>query len=122
MAQHNRQWMYFSFHGRLPRKPFWISTITLGLLAFIVSAMGNEVVDSNSDAGAFIFLILLLVMLYIALALNAKRLHDSGHSGLWILIQLIPGIGTLVLFVLLCFPSTPGPNQYGDNPYDHAHN
>ena len=45
-----------------------------------------------------------------------RRLHDIDRTGWWILINLIPLIGTIVLLVFALTPGTPGSNQYGPDP------
>ena len=43
----------------------------------------------------------------------ARRLHDINMSALFLLLNLIPGIGSLILLVFACMDSQPGSNQYG---------
>jgi len=45
-----------------------------------------------------------------------RRLHDTGRSGWWLLIALVPLIGAIVLLVFMVQDSKPGQNQYGANP------
>jgi uncharacterized membrane protein YhaH (DUF805 family) len=40
-------------------------------------------------------------------------LHDIGRSGWWLLLHLIPLLGTLVLLFWSIKASEPGENQYG---------
>lgn len=39
------------------------------------------------------------------LAVVVRRLHDTGRSGWWYLVQLVPLVGPVWLLVLLCSPS-----------------
>jgi uncharacterized membrane protein YhaH (DUF805 family) len=48
-------------------------------------------------------------------AVTVRRLHDTDKSGWLYLLSLIPLV-SLVLIVFACQDSTPGSNQYGDNP------
>jgi len=57
-----------------------------------------------------------LAMLIPTLAVSVRRLHDTGRSGWWILIVLIPFIGFIVMLVFMVLDGTPGQNQYGANP------
>jgi uncharacterized membrane protein YhaH (DUF805 family) len=57
-----------------------------------------------------------LLMLLPFLAVAARRLHDTGKSGWWQLIALIPYLGALVLIAFLIRDSVPGSNAYGPNP------
>ena len=47
------------------------------------------------------------------LAIQIRRLHDIGKNGLWVLINLIPVIGFIILLIILCKRSDPGLNEYG---------
>ena len=51
-----------------------------------------------------------------SIAVMVRRLHDTGKSGLWALINLIPLVGQIWLIVLLCQDSVEGENEYGVNP------
>ena len=61
-------------------------------------------------------MIVSLALLLPSLAVNVRRLHDTGRSGWWILIGLIPVIGFIVLLVFECQDSQPGTNAYGPSP------
>ena len=50
------------------------------------------------------------------LAVTIRRLHDTGKSGWFIFIGLIPVIGSIWLLVLMFTNSQPGENSYGPNP------
>jgi uncharacterized membrane protein YhaH (DUF805 family) len=49
---------------------------------------------------------------------SVRRLHDTGHSGWWVFINLIPVIGAIILLIFLLTDSQEGANQYGPNPKD----
>ncbi len=80
--------------------------ILLGIVLGLIS-------EKLAIAGLAIFV---LAMIIPALAVTVRRLHDTDRSGWWILISLVPVIGSIWLFVLLVIDSTPGDNQYGANP------
>jgi uncharacterized membrane protein YhaH (DUF805 family) len=46
-------------------------------------------------------------------AVGIRRLHDTGKSGWWLLIALVPIVGIIVLIVFFAQDSTPGVNDYG---------
>jgi len=78
----------------------------------------NAIVDNKlSFFGIFYIRILYSLAIFIpSLAVGVRRLHDTGRSGWWLLISLIPLIGTIWLFILLVLDSNPGDNKYGPNP------
>jgi uncharacterized membrane protein YhaH (DUF805 family) len=45
-----------------------------------------------------------------------RRLHDTDRSGWWVLLDLVPVIGPLVLLVFTVLDSQPGANRFGPNP------
>ncbi|MAK17500.1 MAG: hypothetical protein CMN41_02515 [SAR116 cluster bacterium] len=47
------------------------------------------------------------------LAVGARRLHDSNHSGWWQLLALIPVAGWLVLAVFFLLASEEEDNRFG---------
>jgi uncharacterized membrane protein YhaH (DUF805 family) len=57
-----------------------------------------------------------------SLAVTSRRLHDTGRSGWWQLLNLlgiipiIGWIGSIVVLVFCALEGNPGPNQYGPDP------
>ncbi|EFR94822.1 conserved hypothetical protein, partial [Listeria innocua FSL J1-023] len=70
-----------------------------------------------SSGGALFMMVLvwlyLLAILLPTISLMVRRLHDSGKSGLYLLLDLIPFVGGIIVLVFMCLESD-GPNQYGD--------
>lgn len=50
------------------------------------------------------------------LAVAARRLHDTGRSGWWQLLMLIPLIGAIILLVWYVQRGESGSNAYGEAP------
>tara|TARA_Y100001970_G_scaffold283326_1_gene398153 strand:- start:283 stop:549 length:267 start_codon:yes stop_codon:yes gene_type:complete len=50
--------------------------------------------------------------------LAIRRFHDLNRSGFWVLINLIPVIGVIIVFIWFCFKGTEGQNRFGENPLD----
>jgi uncharacterized membrane protein YhaH (DUF805 family) len=50
------------------------------------------------------------------IALEVRRLHDTGRSGWWLLIGLVPIVGLILIFVWLLSDSEIGSNRWGDSP------
>ena len=47
-----------------------------------------------------------LALLLPSLSAGVRRLHDTGKSGLWLLIALIPLVGWIYVIYLYCQPTT----------------
>lgn len=101
---------YANFEGRARRQEYWMF-----FLVYILIYIGLVVIDAVLGLG-FLALIYALALLVPSISVAARRLHDTGRSGWWQLIALIPLIGAIILIVFLVMDSTPGDNQYGPNP------
>jgi uncharacterized membrane protein YhaH (DUF805 family) len=54
---------------------------------------------------------------WISIVVGIKRFHDRNKAGWWILIILVPVIGSLWYLIECGFlKGTPGPNNYGPDP------
>jgi len=106
---------YANFSGRARRQEYWMF-----FLINVLITIGLSVVDGilGFGVGTFGLLSMLygLAVLIPGLAVGVRRLHDTGRSGWWILIALIPLLGAIVLIIFLVMDSEPGSNQYGPNP------
>ena len=61
-------------------------------------------------------LLFVVAMLIPSLAVTFRRLHDTDHSGWWLLIGFVPIIGMMILLIVMVQDSQAGANQYGPNP------
>lgn len=72
-------------------KNYWISVGTSFLIATISNLMVGIII--GSDLARFIYIGLLAYWIIIEI----RRFHDANKTGLLVLINLIPGIGTLAV-------------------------
>lgn len=96
---------YANFNGRARRSEYWYFILLNGLVSLLGATPLFPLVGLYS-----------LAVLVPSLAAGARRLHDTGRSGLWLLLLLIPLVGEIILIVWMCEDSKPGPNQYGPDP------
>ncbi|MDP1928250.1 MAG: DUF805 domain-containing protein [Thiobacillus sp.] len=108
---------YAVFRGRARRKEYWFF-ILFNLIASLVLTVVDFMTGSlNAELGMGLLSGLYsLAVLIPSLAVTVRRLHDTGRTGWWLLIGLIPLIGAIVLLVFMLLNSQPGDNQYGANP------
>jgi uncharacterized membrane protein YhaH (DUF805 family) len=99
-----------NFNGRASRSAYWWYALAL-LIADVVLQIISGV--AGSSALTLLISLILLVVGLSGLSVGVRRLHDTDKSGWWILIGIIPIIGTIILIVFLCTPGTPGPNRFG---------
>lgn len=126
---------YANFKGRAGRKEYWLTYLVVQLInvpfvtAFVVltalsgldlndsKALTEAILTFNLPIGALVaFILMLLVALALVLpmlAVTVRRLHDTGRSGWWYLLNLLPYVGTLILVVQYCWPGQKYENRYG---------
>ncbi|KRE92366.1 hypothetical protein ASG89_33210 [Paenibacillus sp. Soil766] len=102
---------YVGFSGRARRKEYWMF-----VLFNIIISIGLAIVESIIGVDKFLSGIYSLAVLLPSLAVAFRRLHDTGKSGWWLLISLIPLIGSIILLIFFCQDSDDNDNQYGPNP------
>lgn len=100
---------YATFSGRSTRKEFWLTYVALMVISIgvtgiclIIAGLGGY---TGILAATVIASIYSLSLLLPTLAMCCRRLRDAGINPWLILILLIPVIGSVVLLVMLCFPS-----------------
>ncbi|WP_350433145.1 DUF805 domain-containing protein [Shewanella sp. H8] len=107
---------YFDFSGRARRKEYWmfvlISTIISILLTLVDMGVG---LYSDIYGAGLLSSVYSLAILIPSLAVSVRRLHDTDHSGWWLLLICIPLLGALIILVVICFNSKDD-NEYGPNP------
>ncbi|MGH7734691.1 MAG: DUF805 domain-containing protein [Gemmatimonadales bacterium] len=91
---------YADFQGVMGREPFWmfvlfnfIIGLVLGLVLGIIHLYPLSYIYS-------------LALLLPSLSAGVRRLHDTGKSGWWVLVALIPLVGWIYLIYLYCQPTT----------------
>ncbi|GAA0744293.1 DUF805 domain-containing protein [Ideonella azotifigens] len=112
--------LYFSFQGRISRKVFWLYGVLFFFLAMLVLGGVVGAVALVSETLSWILAVPLYIAgTWIGLAMQVKRWHDRDKSGWWILIGLIPVIGSIWAFIETgCLRGTVGPNRFGDDLTD----
>jgi len=100
---------YADFTGRARRKEYWMF-----VLIYTLIMIGLAILETIIGFG-FISTLFSLALLVPSISISARRLHDTGRTGWWQLISLIPLIGIIVLIVFLAQDSHDA-NTYGPNP------
>ena len=104
-------YLLFTRRGRINRRTYWLISIFIWTTFYVLY---NVLENGLSEAWTWI----LYPLLYWSLFCTAnKRLHDTGMSGYWLWLILIPVFGPLFLFVVLGFRrGTKKDNKFGANP------
>jgi uncharacterized membrane protein YhaH (DUF805 family) len=108
---------YTVFTGRARRKEYWFFVLFNILISMALAIVDYFTGTYNAAYGmGLLGGLYALAVLIPAIAVTVRRLHDTGRSGWWILIVLVPIIGGIWLIVLMVLDSEAGTNKYGPNP------
>lgn len=114
----------FRFKGRATRAEFWWVVLifsAIGMVAVVADVLMMSKITSTGDQAALLALgpfdfystVYSLVTAIPFLTLSVRRLHDVGMSGFWWLLNLIPGVGAIILIVIYCLPSDNNTSVHG---------
>ncbi|MEG3110203.1 DUF805 domain-containing protein [Pantoea sp. T14] len=107
---------YGVIQGRCRRKTYWLFVL-VNILVSVVLTVLDTVLGFNIwlDEGLLSTLYSLAILIP-SITVSIRRLHDLDRSGWWLLLILLPFIGTLLLLIYFCFKGSEGPNRFGDDP------
>lgn len=112
---------YAVFSGRSGRPEFWwfalfIAVLTVATNALDATLFSSLVTDPSTGfdvSSGPLNVILTLVTIVPCLAVSARRFHDTGRSGWWTLVWLIPVVGWIAAIYLCAQEGQPAANEYG---------
>lgn len=118
---------YAVFSGRSRRREYWLAylanfIITMGICTVLFALVVAGGLTYNNFGKAvmtltpFLMFVYSLVIFVPTLALTARRLHDTGKSAWFLLLQFIPYVGGIIIFIFTVMDSQPGANKYGPSP------
>lgn len=93
---------YVNFSGRATRMEYWMFVLINVVIAFVIGIMDGIIFKGEHQFLSTLYSIFIFLP---SLAIGVRRLHDSGRSGFWYFVNLIPGIGQIIFVVLMCLPS-----------------
>ncbi|QKY68399.1 DUF805 domain-containing protein [Lentibacillus sp. CBA3610] len=102
---------YVTFTGRARRTEYWMFVLFNFIILLLIS-----ILEAIMALPGVLSTLYSLAVFLPGLAVVVRRLHDSGQSGLWVLIGFVPVAGAIVLLVFMCLDSDSGQNRYGPNP------
>ena len=102
---------YAVFGGRARRAEYWYFLLFNLIVVIVLS-----IIDAAAGTNPLLSGIYTLAVLLPSIGVAIRRLHDTGRSGWWILIALVPLVGAIVLLVFYVQDSSAGVNEYGPNP------
>jgi uncharacterized membrane protein YhaH (DUF805 family) len=108
---------YATFTGRARRAEYWWYTlfnVLIYLALIVIGLLIGGTTEGTTILGVLVGVYILAVFLP-TLAVTCRRLHDSGLSGWWQLLGIIP-LGGIAVFIMTLLDSNPGTNKYGPDP------
>lgn len=102
---------YANFSGRLGVGGYWrfvAVNIAISIVLYILALIIDPLI--------FVYFLYALALLIPGIAAAVRRLHDTGKSGAYVLVGLIPCVGVILLIVWMVQAGNPGDNQYGPVP------
>ena len=115
---------YITFSGRARQSEFWWFMLFIGISSAVLNSvdyaifgrgafmMGEMNFSYNLGISSDIFTLATFLPIW---ADQVRLLHDIGKTGWWLLLALIPLIGTITLFFWMIRKGTDGSNAYGAN-------
>jgi len=104
---------YAVFDGRARRKEYWYFVLFNFLISLVLGFIDGLLGLTTEGSGLGLLGGLYSLAVFIpGIAVGIRRLHDTGRSGWWLLIALVPFVGVIVLVIFLASGSEPGPNKY----------
>lgn len=97
---------YAVFSGRARRKEYWMFVLFNIIIVIGLSIVGGVALGEN---GGILSGLYNLAVLLPSIGAGVRRMHDSDHSGWWLLVPLAN-------LYFACIEGTRGPNQYGPDP------
>lgn len=98
---------YFDFKGTAKRQEYW-AVIVISIIAMICGFVAIE--DFSLIANIF-GLVIIVGTLWVVLATTVRRLRDAGLNVWWILVTLIPYIGTVATIAFGCIGSAEAKDE-----------
>lgn len=119
---------YATFTGRASRSEFWwfylaeillfcLATFAIGFLVAMAKDLSgdNECAGISGAVGGVLLILAVLALIVPNISVTVRRLHDAGYSGWFYLLNFVPYVGGIILFIFALLPSAP-PNQWGTGP------
>ncbi|WP_285103668.1 DUF805 domain-containing protein [Promicromonospora sp. MEB111] len=118
---------YGDFTGRARASEYWFFYLALVIVNAVIFAVllipalvtmdpVTQEPGVLGSIGSALLGIVALAAFVPLLAAGVRRLHDTGKSGWFYLLCLVPFVGGIIIVVLLALPGEPGSNRFGPDP------
>jgi uncharacterized membrane protein YhaH (DUF805 family) len=105
---------YAQFTGRANKTEFWKYILVYIIVSVVLSMFINILGGVKLLRMLFMIIqgLFALALLIPSIAVGVRRMHDIGKGGGWILVNMIPLIGSIWFILLAIKDSEPGPNRF----------
>lgn len=100
---------YVTFTGRARRTEYWMFLLFNMIIAFGLGLTDGLLGLMDSNGNGLLGGIYSLAVLLPSIAVGVRRMHDTDHSGWWIIVPIVN-----LVFALT--EGTRGPNRFGSDP------
>lgn len=100
---------YAVFNGRARRKEYWMFFLVYIIIVIVLSIIGSLMGMGTTSGQNLLVTVFQLAMLVPSIAVGVRRMHDTDHSGWWILLPIVN-------LIFACTAGTHGDNQFGPDP------
>ncbi len=100
---------YAVFSGRARRKEYWMFFLFNLIIAFVLGFIEGIVGIAPESDQSVLVTIYQLAILIPSIAVGVRRMHDSDHSGWWLLVPIVN-------IVFAVSEGTRGVNRFGSDP------
>ena len=107
---------YIVFSGRARRKEYWYFVLFNTIIGFVLGIIEGLAGIAPGTEYSVLAILYSLAVLLPGIGVSIRRLHDTGRSGWWLFIALIPLIGSIILLIYMVSDSQAETNQYGPSP------
>jgi uncharacterized membrane protein YhaH (DUF805 family) len=108
---------YAVFQGRSGRKEYWFFVLFNIIVSAALAFLDRITVTFVADTGfGILSAVFTLAVILPGIAVSVRRLHDTGRSGWWFLVTIVPVLGFFLFIYFMVLESDPGSNKYGPLP------
>lgn len=103
---------YVDFSGITSCKDYWLAVLANVIATIILEVVNILLVQGQTNSGSGTSVLSMLIMIYSfatllpSLSIMVRRLRDAGQSWANIFWSLLPFVGTIILIIKLCKPSS----------------
>ena len=105
-----------NFEGKMNRHNFWVAVFVMALINIVIVAV------AYGTEAMILWYLYDLFFLIATISASVRRLHDVNKSGAYVLLNLIPLVGQVILLIMLLQENEVDKNKVVDDPLSNMSN